>query len=218
MRYSFWFFFFFLWLAFPATAAQWCYEEAGSVMHVASQRISKKAKPCPAIARELAQRWQAFNGTTSIRLAAALPHRPTTVAKGSRQYDAAIVRYARHYGVDPNLIKAVMAVESGFNPDVISQKGAVGLMQLMPETANGLALRLGYGLKKGALANPDVNIHLGTFLLSELARRYNSDLDLMLAAYNAGEGNVEKYNNQIPPFSETQRYIREVKSKYSNMY
>ncbi|MDM2932057.1 lytic transglycosylase domain-containing protein [Citrobacter sp. Cu233] len=205
-------------LALPAFAGQWCYVDAGGITHVAPQRTSKMAKPCPTVKGELALRWQAFSGSQSVRFADAPSQRPSAKTKGSRQYNDAIVRYARHYGVDPHLIRAVMAVESGFNPDVVSAKGAVGLMQIMPETANGLSLRLGNGLKKAALSNPDVNIHLGTFLLSELARRYDNNLDLMLAAYNAGEGNVEKYNNQVPPFTETQKYIHDVKLEYLNVH
>lgn len=204
-------------LALPAFAGQWCYVDAGGITHVAPQRTSKNARPCPTVNADLALRWQALNGTKSIRFADPHGQRPYSITKGNRRYDKAIVRYARHYGIDPHLIKAVMEVESGFNPDVVSEKGAVGLMQIMPETANGLSLRLGNGLKKAVLSNPDVNIHLGTFLLSELARRYDSNLDLMLAAYNAGEGNVEKYNNQVPPFSETQKYIHDVKASYLNI-
>ncbi|WP_410751967.1 lytic transglycosylase domain-containing protein [Citrobacter sp. U14242] len=183
-------------------------------MHVEQQRTSKKAKRCPAAEGELARRWQAYTGVKSIRLAKVPPQRSDDRAKGNLRYDNVIAHYARHYGVDPYLVKAVMAVESGFNPDVVSAKGAVGLMQIMPQTATSLSLRLGHRLKKEALSSPELNIHLGTFLLSELARRYDSNIDLMLAAYNAGENNVEKYHNQVPPFDETQKYIHAVKLKY----
>lgn len=87
-------------------------------------------------------------------------------------------------------------------------------MQLMPDTANRLSSALGYSLEKHRLSDPEMNIHLGTYLLSELAKRYTSNLELVLAAYNAGEGNVAKYSNKIPPFNETHKYIKNVMNEY----
>ena len=202
----------------PAMAAQWCYEDANGIMYVEQQRTSNKARRCAIAKNDVMQRWQATKANSAIRISRSSPQSKYTAQVAKGRYDKVIGHYARRYGVDPYLVKAVMAVESGFNPDIISAKGAVGLMQLMPETANRLSSVLGYSLEKHRLADPEMNIHLGTYLLSELAKRYRSNLELVLAAYNAGEGNVAKYSNQIPPFNETHKYIKNVMSEYKNIH
>jgi hypothetical protein len=122
--------------------------------------------------------------------------------RGDQRFDHLILRAARDTGIDPALIKAVIMAESGFNPQAVSDAGAQGLMQLMPPTAHALAVA-------NAL-DPQANIQGGTCYLKQLLQRFDGNLELALAAYNAGSRNVRKHNG-IPPFKTTRRYIAKVK-------
>lgn len=129
-------------------------------------------------------------------------------SKNRDSYDAVIAQAASTFGVDKGLVKAVIHTESGFNPHARSGPGAKGLMQLMPATARRFNVHDVY--------DPTQNIHGGTEYLSFLLKRFNN-LELALAGYNAGEGNVDKYKG-IPPFAETQDYVRRVISRYNKLY
>lgn len=113
-----------------------------------------------------------------------------------------IAAVARSHDLPEGLIHAVIATESAYDPEAVSRAGAVGLMQLMPETARR------YGVTNRR--DPTANLSGGTRYLKDLLERFDNDLELALAGYNAGEGAVEKYGNQIPPFDETQSYVRKV--------
>jgi soluble lytic murein transglycosylase-like protein len=122
--------------------------------------------------------------------------------KGDIIYDHIILKAARDYGIDPAVIKAVIMAESGFNPQAISYAGAQGLMQLMPRTARAL--------KVENPMDPLANILGGTRYLKRLLQHFHGDLELALAAYNAGSRNVRRHNG-IPPFKATHRYIAKIK-------
>ena len=125
----------------------------------------------------------------------------------SVDYDAAIQRAAQAASIHAELVRAVIVVESGFNPRAISRRGAIGLMQLMPSTA-----RL-YGAFNAF--DPEQNIHAGARYLAALLTRFgDKNLDLVLAAYNAGENAVEHYGRRIPPFRETRAYVPNVMKVY----
>jgi hypothetical protein len=124
-----------------------------------------------------------------------------TMALNTRAYASEIAAAAQAYGVDEALVRAIIHAESDYNPNAVSYKGARGLMQLMPGTANRFGVQ-----------NPFVaaeNISGGVQYLSFLSRRYNGDIKLIAAAYNSGEGNVDRYGG-VPPFAETQRYVERV--------
>lgn len=116
-------------------------------------------------------------------------------------YYPIILEASKRYQVDPLLVKAMIEVESGFNPNAVSHVGAQGLMQLMPSTAKSLGVKDSF--------NPEHNIDGGVKYLKKLLDRFNGDIRLALAAYNAGSRKVRKYRG-VPPFSETKNYIEKV--------
>ena len=115
-----------------------------------------------------------------------------------------IERVAAEEGLPAALVHAVVAVESRYDDRAVSPKGAVGLMQLMPETAER------FGLPRAARTDPERNLRAGTRYLGWLLRYFNGDLTLAIAGYNAGEHRVDRYGRQIPPYPETQQYVRRV--------
>ncbi|MFO1362361.1 MAG: lytic transglycosylase domain-containing protein [Burkholderiales bacterium] len=121
-----------------------------------------------------------------------------------RPYQGEIVQAAKAHQVDPALVHAVIAVESNYNPHARSDKGAVGLMQVMPDTGRR------YGVQEKELRHPATNIRAGVQYLAELIDLFDGDLKLALAGYNAGENAVLRHGRRIPPFAETQAYVPRV--------
>jgi len=130
---------------------------------------------------------------------------PALLAR-SAAYDPIIETAAAAAAIEANLLRAVIVVESGFNERAVSKRGAVGLMQLMPETALRFGARDRY--------DPRQNVHAGAQYLKALLDRFGHDMRLALAAYNAGEAAVDRNGGQIPPYSETQAYVPKVLSVY----
>jgi soluble lytic murein transglycosylase-like protein len=126
--------------------------------------------------------------------------------KNRKKHSGMIDYMANRYKLPKSLIHAVITAESAYDSNAVSRAGAVGLMQLMPGTARR------YGVKNRR--NPYQNISAGTQYLRDLLIMYDNNLQLVLAAYNAGEGAVKKYNNTIPPYKETQNYVKKVIAYY----
>jgi len=127
----------------------------------------------------------------------------------SAEFDPFIEKAARSHGVRPELVRAVIVAESAFNPNAVSNRGAVGLMQLRPATAHR------YGVANAF--DPEQNIKAGVHYLRDLMTRYGNNLELTLAAYNAGEDAVERYGHSIPPFAETRHYVPTVLRIYRSL-
>ena len=138
-----------------------------------------------------------------------------------RQY---VEKYAEKYGVEKELLYAVIKVESKFNPNAISKSKAKGLMQIMDSTAKEIAQKNNIELTDENILDPEINIEIGTIYLSQLIEKYNS-VELAIAAYNAGHGNVDKWISQDTlkedgtdaeniPFKETNMYVRKIINNY----
>lgn len=127
--------------------------------------------------------------------------RLTDCGRNPAEFEPAIDKYARQYGVDKSLVKAVIRAESGYNPNAVSRVGAQGLMQLMPKTAQDL--------KVADCFNPSENIRGGVRYLRFLLDTFKGDVSLALAAYNAGLSRVAQYGG-VPPYEETRNYVAKV--------
>lgn len=141
--------------------------------------------------------------TRPVTYAAAVPY----IGVNKKKFADLIAEAANRHQVDVNLLHAVIQAESAYDAGAISSAGAVGLMQLMPDTAKR------YGVVNRT--DPVQNIDGGTHYLKDLLRMFDSNLDLAVAAYNAGENAVIRYNNSIPPYPETQNYVKIVKALYN---
>lgn len=173
--------------------------------------IPRSSSPAMRAARRAAQevRSQAAQTPASYKTGNSGSVQPVRVSevKPSESMDELIRTAAARQGVDPGLVRAVIQVESNFNPRAVSRKGAMGLMQLMPGTAKSLDVDNAF--------DPRQNIEAGVRHLKSLLNDYNGNVELTLAAYNAGSGAVKR-SNGIPPYRETQDYVRKITNLYWN--
>lgn len=193
-------------------AAVWGYIDADGKAHVATEKLDERYQlffrgksegelAADAAARAAPSLDPAFAATPIFRRVETHPN--------VRRFEPLIARHAAAYGVDAALVKAVVAVESAYEVRAVSQRGAIGLMQVIPETAERYGVT---GDARGSveqkLLDPAVNIRIGTRYLKDLLERFAGDTVLALAAYNAGEASVEHYGSQVPPFPETREFVR----------
>jgi soluble lytic murein transglycosylase-like protein len=167
------------------------YVDADGVVHFTDKPASK--------------RYELFDLTLKGLTRSGDRYDPRLLARAA-QYDAIIEAEARSAGVEPNLLRAVIVVESGFNSRAVSKRGAVGLMQLMPETATRFGVSNRY--------DPRQNVRGGALYLGFLINRFRQNVRLALAAFNAGEDAVDRNSGQIPPFIETLEYVPKVLKIY----
>lgn len=151
------------------------------------------------------RRYELFD-LTSKGLTRSGDHYDPRLPARAAQYDAIIEAEAKSAGVEPNLLRAVIVVESGFNSRAVSKCGAVGLMQLMPATATRFGVSNRY--------DPRQNVRGGALYLGFLIKRFRQNVHLALAAFNAGEDAVDRSSGQIPPFFETLEYVPKVLKIY----
>lgn len=194
-----------------AAADLWGYVDDGGVAHFATEPLDSRYRlffkggttlDAPdAGQRAEAIRDEAFRRTAIYQRAVNHPN--------LKRLLPLIERNARAQSLDPALVKAVVAVESGFDPAAVSPKGAFGLMQLLPETAAryGVSADSKHSIAQ-KLLDPSVNLRAGTRYLHDLLVQFADDISLALAAYNAGEQAVLHYGSQIPPFAETREFVK----------
>jgi soluble lytic murein transglycosylase-like protein len=193
----------------PSARAEYIVLQSGLRLHVTGyQRLGEKYR------LQLQGGWMDVSVTDVVKIEPEevfepipqpAPEVPAQAAANQAPFHELVLGAASRYGVDAELISSVMEVESHFNPKAVSVKNARGLMQLLPETAARMGVK--------DIFDPKENIEGGTRYLKELLQLYNNNLTLALAAYNAGPDKVQKYGS-VPPFRETESYVRQVQKKY----
>ncbi|MBP7564888.1 MAG: lytic transglycosylase domain-containing protein [Burkholderiaceae bacterium] len=205
-----------------ARADVWGYVDAQGVAHFAAERLDERYEL-------FFRNGTSFDSADGLPAAAAETPRavtvPTQKAKLLAFFDVSpayksvkhlMRESAQAHGVEYELLQAIIATESGFDAQAVSPRGAIGLMQVMPATAERYGVRGDARLTlERRLADPRTNIGAGTRYLRDLMRRYPGQLDLVLAAYNAGEGAVQRAGHKVPNFRETQNYVRTVTQLYT---
>lgn len=199
-------------VAMTARAAVWGYLDENGKAHIASEKLDEryqlffKGKTEGEIAADAAAKAAPPPNEDFVRtpIFRRIENHPNV-----KRYEPLIVRHAKMNAIDAALVKAIVAVESAYEPAALSHKGAIGLMQVIPDTAAR------YGIVDDAkrtveqkLLDPATNIGVGTRYLKDLLALFDGDLSLVIAAYNAGEGAVARYGNTIPPFRETQEFVK----------
>lgn len=167
------------------------YTDDAGVVHITNVPTSKKYK------------WMMEERRPTILS----PSNPAYRKLSKQKFDEMISSTASKYGIDPHLVRAIVKAESDYDEKAVSKKGATGLMQLMPATATRM------GVKN--IHDPVDNVDGGIRYLSKLLKMFDWQVPLAVAAYNAGENAVVKYGNKVPPYSETQTYVKRVLHYYS---
>ena len=220
--------------AAPASADIWGYVDADRVPHFASSRLDERyelflqdrVEPYRLVPALRTAQDEGLGLTVAPALASAvgagfISPRMVDFFERSPHYKAVspLLREASTvHGIDYSLLKALIATESGFNTFAVSPKGAVGLMQLIPPTAERYGVTAGKGATvEKKLTDPKTNIKAGTRYLAYLINLFPGRLELALAAYNAGEGAVQRAGNKIPNYPETQNYVKTVMQLYNGL-
>ncbi|MEP6965353.1 MAG: lytic transglycosylase domain-containing protein [Polaromonas sp.] len=210
--------------ATPARADMWRFVDAKGVSHFSGTQLDKRYQLLFRGAETLsAGAGKTTGGSESVRVAAlpAASSKQLTYFDVSPNYKAVkhLLREASQtHGIDYELLQAVIATESGFNAQAVSPKGAVGLMQLIPPTAERYGVKAEKDLPiQKKLTDPRVNIAAGSRYLRDLIKLFPGQLELAVAAYNAGEGAVQRAGNRIPNYPETQNYVKNVMQLYNRL-
>ncbi len=214
----------------PARAEVWGFVDARGVAHLAAEKLDdryelfSRGSPSFAMGESKGDSNRDSRGevaAASLEPEVAPPLSPQLAkffetSAGYRQAQPLLRDASRSHGVDYELLKALIVAESGFDPKAVSPKGAIGLMQVMPATAERWGLRGDAKLSiEKKLADPQLNVRTGTRYLRHLMGLFPDRLDLALAAYNAGEGAVQRAGNRIPNYRETQNYVKTVMHLYA---
>jgi len=195
-------------LAAQAQAQVWGFVDERGVPHFAAERLDHRYQLFYAGDGAVVEPSGSAAGAVTAPPGLLASFEVSTAYKAVRHH---LREAARVNGIEYELLKAVVAVESGFDPHAVSPKGAVGLMQLMPGTAQRFGVRASAGGSlEQKLSDPRTNLHAGARYLAWLMKKFNGQVDLVLAAYNAGEGAVLRHGRQVPPYRETLNYVRNV--------
>ena len=202
-----------------AHAAVWGYIDEQGRPHVATEKLDERYQLFfrGATSADIDAARQRKEREAEIAAFAQTPiYQRLTAHPNAQRYDALIDRFAKANALDAALVKAVVAAESGYEPTAVSDRGALGLMQVIPDTA----ARYGVADDKRRtiaqkLLDPATNLRIGTRYLRDLLELFDDDLELALAAYNSGEATVQRYDKRIPPFPETQEYVKLVTQLYA---
>lgn len=188
-------------LAWPARAELWGYVDAAGVAHFASRQLDARYSPVLGGGELLRVPGKTDTGATMLAW--------LDIAPEVKAVQPWVREAAREHGVDAELLKAVIAVESGYQKAAVSPRGALGLMQITPEAAS----RYAAPADAARLIEPRINIHTGARMLADLIRRFGR-IDAALAAWNAGEGAVRRAGNRVPDIEETQAHVHLVLELY----
>lgn len=188
--------------AMPAHAELWGYVDSAGVAHFAARKLDARFKPVlGGDVGALRVPGKTDAGATMLTW--------LDIAPEVKAVQPWVREAAREHGVDVELLKAIIAVESSYQKDAVSSRGAMGLMQITPETAS----RYATPADAARLIEPRINIHTGARMLADLIRRFGS-IDVVLAAWNAGEGTVRRAGNRVPDIEETQAHVHLVLELY----
>lgn len=188
-------------LAMPARAELWGYVDPSGVAHFAQRQLDTRYSPVLGGTNLLRVPGKADAGATLLTW--------LDIAPEVKAVQPWVREAAREHGVDAELLKAIIAVESGYQKAAVSPRGALGLMQITPETAS----RYATPADAARLIEPRINIHTGARMLADLLRRFGR-IDAALAAWNAGEGAVRRAGNRVPDIDETQAHVQLVLELY----
>ena len=209
----------------PVQAETWFFVDDKGVLHYANERVDERYHRFSMNTLEPGDgplfvdiRKRATQLAVASEKDRSAAQRYFASSSGYKQHAKHIKAAAKKHGVDEQLLKAIATAESGFNASAVSPKGAIGLMQVIPDTAARFGVS---GDAKRSIAqklkDPSINVPVSARYVRYLQSLFPGRTDLVLAAYNAGEGAVKRYGNKIPPYKETQNYVKTVMTLYASL-